>query len=133
MESLSIYAYMHIFYHLVSVHFPLLWWRPGYLNDIHGWYGRLDNKTPFVKPRGGHAAIGGIDLPASQTEEAPEGIQENLKNPKDFQKSTRVSRIQEILILHSPLWLSSAIRGEAELTKPGDTFWHYNRTFARFV
>ena len=53
------------------------------------WYDRLDNKTPLlVKPRGGHAAIGGFDLPASQAEEAPEGVQENLKNPRDSDVST---------------------------------------------
>ena len=78
---------LHVFYYSVSVHLPLLWWRPGYLNDIRGWYGRLDNKTPLVKPRGGHAAIEGIELPASQAEEAPEGVQGNLKDPRDIQKS----------------------------------------------
>ena len=52
----------------------------------HTWvvYGRLDIKTPFVKPKRDHAAIGGIDLPASQAEEAPEeDLKEILKNPKD--------------------------------------------------
>ena len=83
MDSLYIYALL-FGRAIVRVHFPLLW-RPGYLNDIRGWYGRLDNKTPFVKPKGDHAAIGGIDLPASQAEEAPEEeLKEILKNPKDF-------------------------------------------------
>ena len=87
MDSLSIERKLRIYsiifgWAIVRVHFPLLR-RPGYLNDIHGWYGRLDNKTPFVKPKGDHAAIGGIDLPASQAEEAPEGGQENLKKPRD--------------------------------------------------
>ena len=88
MDSLSIRRTLCIYALLfgsaiVRVHFPLLW-RPGYLNDIRGWYGRLDNKTPFVKPKRDHAAIGGIDLPASQAEEAPEEeLKEILKNPKD--------------------------------------------------
>ena len=90
---------LHVFYYSVSVHLPLLWWRPGYLNDIHGWYGRLDNKTPFVKPRGGHAAIGGIDLPASQAEEAPEEELRDSEESKGFLRS-----------YNSPLQLSSAIR-----------------------
>ena len=92
MESLSNAITLHIFYYSVSEHLPLLWWRPGYLNDIRGWYGRLDNKTPLVKPRGGHAAIEGIELPASQAEEAPEGVQGNLKNPRDIQKSLEFKR-----------------------------------------